>query len=250
MNPVKKSPLLILLFCFTVTGYSDAFNYEVGDVFESKKRTTSVLLYKSKVDLHQRVREPNAATGNCGKNIRKSASKCYWIEYYFVGKRKRERIGNSKLAAENRLREVQTAKAEGRYVRKNKNAGITLGELSDWYLGLSEVKEKRSNKDIAICLKNVISRIGEKQIALQLTMGQIEQFRQRRLSEKTQTGRPAKPSTVNRDVANFKAMLNRAVEFSVIEYNPIKKIRQLEENNVRDKNIDFRRIQTTNPKLF
>ena len=64
MNPVKKSPLLILLFCFTVTGYSDAFNYEVGDVFESKKRTTSVLLYKSKLDLHQRVREPDAATGN------------------------------------------------------------------------------------------------------------------------------------------------------------------------------------------
>ena len=181
----------------------------------------------------------------CGKNIRKVACKCYWIDIYYYGRRRRERIGHSKLAAENRLREVQTAKAEGRYVRKNKNADITLGELSDWYLGLSEVKEKRSNKDIAICLKNVISRIGEKQIALQLTMGQIEHFRQRRLSEKTQTGRPAKPSTVNRDVANFKAMLNRAVEFSVIEYNPIKKIRQLEENNVRERILtseEFKRL--------
>ena len=64
MNLVKKSLLLILLFCFAVAGYSDASNYEVGDVFESKKRTTSVLLYKSKLDLHQRVREPDAATGN------------------------------------------------------------------------------------------------------------------------------------------------------------------------------------------
>jgi len=64
MNLVKKSLFLILLFCFAVTGYSDASNYEVGDVFESKKRTTSVLLYKSKLDLHQRVREPDAATGN------------------------------------------------------------------------------------------------------------------------------------------------------------------------------------------
>ena len=64
MNLVKKSLFLVLLFCFAVTGYSDASNYEVGDVFESKKRTTSVLLYKSKLDLHQRVREPNAATGN------------------------------------------------------------------------------------------------------------------------------------------------------------------------------------------
>ena len=64
MNPVKKNLFLILLFCFTLTCYSDASNYEVGDVFESKKRTTSVLLYKSKLDLHQRVREPDAATGN------------------------------------------------------------------------------------------------------------------------------------------------------------------------------------------
>ena len=64
MNLVKKSLFLVLLFCFAVAGYSDAPNYEVGDVFESKKRTTSVLLYKSKLDLHQRVREPDAATGN------------------------------------------------------------------------------------------------------------------------------------------------------------------------------------------
>ena len=64
MNLVKKSLFLVLLFCFAVAGYSDDSNYGVGDVFESKKRTTSVLLYKSKLDLHQRVREPNAATGN------------------------------------------------------------------------------------------------------------------------------------------------------------------------------------------
>lgn len=40
----------------------------------------------------------------CGKNIRKASSKNYWIEYYVGGKRKRERIGQSKQAAENRLR--------------------------------------------------------------------------------------------------------------------------------------------------
>ena len=59
-----KKIFLLFLLCFAVNGYSDATNFEVGDVFESKKRTTSVLLYKSKLDLHQRVREPDAATGN------------------------------------------------------------------------------------------------------------------------------------------------------------------------------------------
>ena len=48
----------------------------------------------------------------CGHNVQKTGSKNYWIDYYIDGKRTRERIGRSKQAAENRLREVQTAKAE------------------------------------------------------------------------------------------------------------------------------------------
>ena len=56
-----KKIFLLFLLCFAVNGYSDASNYEVGDVFESKKRTTSVLLYKSKLDLKELVREPFAS---------------------------------------------------------------------------------------------------------------------------------------------------------------------------------------------
>ena len=72
----------------------------------------------------------------CGKNIRKASCKNYWIEYYIGGKRKRERIGQSKQAAENRLKEIETAKAEGRYIRKNKKAEVNLIELREWYLDL------------------------------------------------------------------------------------------------------------------
>ena len=41
----------------------------------------------------------------CGHNVQKAGSKNYWIEYYLVGKRTRERIGMSKQVAENRLLE-------------------------------------------------------------------------------------------------------------------------------------------------
>ena len=59
----------------------------------------------------------------------KSDSKNYWIDYYINGKRTRERIiGRSKQAAENRLREVETAKAEGNHIKKNKSSMISLGE--------------------------------------------------------------------------------------------------------------------------
>ena len=50
----------------------------------------------------------------CGYNVQKAGYKNYWIEYYLDGKRTRERIGRSKLAAENRLREIQTATVEER----------------------------------------------------------------------------------------------------------------------------------------
>ena len=71
---------------------------------------------------------------NVVTNVQKANSKNYWIEYYWEGKRTKERIGMSKQAAENRLREVQTAKAEGRTIHKNKDTIITLGNLREWYL--------------------------------------------------------------------------------------------------------------------
>ena len=84
----------------------------------------------------------NGRTYTCIHNVQKINSKNYWIEYYLDGKRIRERIGRSKQAAENRLREVQTAKAEGRHIKKNKNPITSLGALRDWYLDLPDVKQK------------------------------------------------------------------------------------------------------------
>ncbi len=171
----------------------------------------------------------------CGHNVQKTGSKNYWIHYYIDGKRTRERIGRSKQAAENRLREVQTAKAEGRHINKNKNDSITLGQLRDWYLDLSEIKQKRSLNDIRIFLNNCVERMGNIRVS-QLKPANIEYFRQLRLSEiSSKIGRPVQPSTINRDVANFRAMLNKAVDYSLIESNPIGRIKQLEENNVRER---------------
>jgi len=171
----------------------------------------------------------------CGHNVQKTGSKNYWIEYYLVGKRTRERIGMSKQAAENRLREVKTAKAEGRHINKKKNDAITLGQLRDWYLDLSEIKQKRSYSDIRLCINNCVNRIGNIK-AGQLKTLNIEKFRQIRLSEiSVRKGKPVQPSTINRDVANFRAMLNKAVDYSLIESNPVGQIKQLEENNVRER---------------
>ena len=171
----------------------------------------------------------------CGNKVQKADSKKYWIEYYLNGKRTRERIGRSKQAAENRFREIQTAKAEKRHININKNVLVNLGELRDWYLELSEVKQKRSYSDIAHCVSIVVKHIGENTTASQLEQKHVEEFRKFRLKVNSIRGRPAKPATINRNVANFRAMLNRAVDFGKLEINPLGRINQLEENNIRER---------------
>jgi len=174
-------------------------------------------------------------TCKCGHNVQKTSSKNYWIEYYIEGKRTRERIGRSKQAAENRFREIQTTKAEGRHINKNKNSLVNLGNLRDWYLDLPEVMQKRSFRHIQTSINIVVSHVGQKLSLSQLGPEDIEKFRKIRLRENTLWGRPAKPATVNRNVANFRAMLNRAVDYGKLEINPIGRIKQLEENNIRER---------------
>ena len=171
----------------------------------------------------------------CGYNVQKAGYKNYWIEYYLDGKRTRERIGRSKLATENRLREIQTATVEERNIKKNKNAVITIGALRDWYLDLPEVKQKRSFKAMAKCIEIVSDHLGEKKYASQISPADIQSFQRNRLSTNTIWGRPAKPATVNRNVANFKAMFNRAMDYGKLEKNPVIRVKQLDENNVRER---------------
>ena len=179
----------------------------------------------------------------CGHNVQKAGYKNYWIEYYLEGNSIRQRIGRSKLAAENLLREVQTAKAEERIISKNKNAITTIATLRDWYLDLPEVRQKRSFKAIVKCIEIVVDHLGEKKYANQTSPADIQSFQRNRLSTNTLWGRPAKPATINRYVANFKAMLNRALDYGKLEINPLIRVKQLEENNVRERLLDQEKFE-------
>ena len=168
------------------------------------------------------------ACHKCSFQISKVSSKCYWIDYRVNGKRRRERIGTSKKAALHREREVLSAIAEKRHIELNKNSEVSLSQLRDWYVGLTEVQQKRSFVDIKNCIENVISIVGENTLVYDLEINMLESYRKQRLAF-------VKPATINRDVANFRAMLNKAVDYNILHSNPIGRIKQLEENNVRQR---------------
>ena len=181
----------------------------------------------------------------CGKKIRKESNKCYWIEYYIDGQRKRERIGHSKLAAENRFREVQTAKVEGRYIKNVKGVKLTLNELRKWYLSLSEVRNLSTYNTLLSRVAHPVRIIGESKYASSLSLDDIEHYRLSRGQEESRWSKNNKvtAATINKEISAFKSMLNFAVKYGKIESNPIIKAAKLKDDNVRQRIISQNELE-------
>lgn len=170
----------------------------------------------------------------CGFKIKKAAHKNYWIEYYFGGQRKRERIGPSKAAAEQRLRDVLKSRAEERFIKKDKNAKVSFDQLSNWYLKLPQIKSKRSYDRDELSL-NTIKPFFTGKMVKDLTLNFLEGYRQKRLGDNSIHKRPVKSATVNREMACLRHMLNLAEAEGMIDSIPFKGLKALKENNVRER---------------
>jgi integrase len=172
----------------------------------------------------------------CGFALKKFSGKTYWIEFYDeTGKRRRERIGSSKEAAEHRLREVLRARTEGRHIEKDGAVTIRLKELADWYEKLPEVIAKRSFTRDKKSIKKLLEGLRGDTKIKDITPGKVDAYRQHRL-QTTSTrypGQTIKPATVNREIACLKSMLSKAVRHGLIRENPLLRYRMLEEHNVR-----------------
>jgi len=175
----------------------------------------------------------------CGTNLNKTAGKVYWIDYFIDGYRRRERIGPSKAAAEQRLREVLSAKVEGRYIRKSPDGCTLFKDLARWYLALPEVKAKRSyGRDQEIVAK-LVAFFGDR-LLRDITPSLVEAYRQKRLQEpSTRTGHTrgdlTAPATVNREIACLKTIFNKAIRNGRAERHPCRGVKMLKENNERDR---------------
>lgn len=173
----------------------------------------------------------------CGFALAKFSGRVWWIEYYDHDKRlRRERIGPNKAAAEQRLREILSARTEGRYIKKSPDALSRFKDLAAWYLELPEVKAKRSFKRDKELIGNLLPHFGDK-LLKDISPALVETYRQARLSEPSRRTPQAltKPATVNREVACLKTIFNKAVKNGKAEKNPAQGVKHLKENNERDR---------------
>jgi integrase len=174
----------------------------------------------------------------CGFVLAKFSGKVYWVEWYQNGQRNRKRIGPNKAAAEQWQREVLSARAEGRYIKKSPDALTLFKVLATWYLDLPEVKAKRSYKRDKELIANLLPHFGDK-LLKDIAPALVESYRQKRLSEpsrRTPNSLTA-PATVNREVACLKTIFNKAVKNGKAEKNPVQGVKHLKENNERDRTL-------------
>ncbi len=173
----------------------------------------------------------------CGFKLRKASGKVYWIEYYDNGRRRRERIGPSKKAAEQRRREVLKLRTEERVIEKDPAARLSLGELFKWYLSLPEVKAKDSYDRDEHFIAHLKRLLGEGTRVRDITPGKMESYQEQRLAEPSPI-HPKKnitPCEVNKEVTCLKTIFNRAVRHGKLKVNPIATVKRLPENNIRQK---------------
>jgi integrase len=181
---------------------------------------------------------PKADQCKCGVGLKKIGGKSYWIEYYDdTGKRRRERIGPSKAAAEQRLREVLKARTEGRFIDKDPGIRLTLKHLSDWYKELQDVQAKRTYRKEFSSIKNLLRIIGASTPVNSIKPGTIDDYQTTRLAEWSprHPGQRVRPATVNREVACLRAMFTRALRHGKVKSNPIEAVAKLPENNIRQR---------------
>jgi integrase len=146
------------------------------------------------------------------------------IGYTVDGRRVREAIGPSKKLAEMVLKKRVTEAIENRWFSK-RNVGLTpFSELAETYIS-RHISLLRSPKTERVRVLFWKRHFGNRPIG-QITRAELQDWQ----VKKRQTNKPA---TVNRELGRLRHMLNKAVEWELLDTNPMERLKFLRENNAR-----------------
>ena len=205
---------------------------------------------KEKKEKHCSERNPYGikTCRSCGRSLKRGGG-VYWIDLRVHGKRRRERIGPSKEAAELRLGEIRRAIVEERHINRDKGARMSLGELVGWYLALPEVDAKKSWRRDVQMLGAVTRHLGENTLIKDINKGLMDGYATERLKEDSpaRKGGRIRPATVNKQRMALNTALNRALAHGKLDVNLLAgKMKKLNEDNIRERVLsgeEFERLQ-------
>jgi integrase len=143
----------------------------------------------------------------------------YYLDYYFRGRRVREKVGSSKGAAV-RARSVREGEIlQGRFKIVPKRGAPMFEILADKYSSLVSI-HKRGHHVERFIIKTLKAYFGKYRVS-DLTVEDAEKY-------KTKRSLSVRPATVNRGLTVAKHMLAKAVEWKMITENPFRGVRNLD----------------------
>jgi integrase len=163
--------------------------------------------------------------------IRKRGKK-YYIDVYYKGTRIRECVGESKRLAERVYAKRKAELVENKFFDKRKVSKTKLSELVELYLEYSKTHKRSYERDRS-STKTLLKYMGDRKLN-QITPLRIEEYIKTRLNQISYRKKgKVSPATVNRELACLKHMFTKAIEWSLIYQNPVKKVKSLKERNKR-----------------
>jgi integrase len=143
----------------------------------------------------------------------------YYLDFYFRGRRIREKVSSSKGAAV-RARSVREGEIlQGRFKIVAKRGAPTFEILADKYLSLVSI-HKRGHHVERYIIKTLKAHFGKYRVS-DLTVEDAEKY-------KTKRSRSVRPADINRGPTLAKHMLAKAVEWKMIVDNPFRGVRNLD----------------------
>src|SRR5437868_12743448 len=146
------------------------------------------------------------------------------IDFTINGRRVREGISTNKRLAEMVLAKRMSDAIEGRYFNKRNPGCMPFNQFAEKYLK-EVVPLMKSVRSETIRVRRWIRDLGSKPLG-QITRAELETWQR-------ETRLRCKPSTVNRELGRLRHMFNRAVDWGLLEENPMKGLKFLRENNAR-----------------
>lgn len=168
----------------------------------------------------------------------------WWIDYSYLGRRHRQKIGPRKKEAEDALSQIRVQITAGTFVleseRKaaedNKPKPITLTTFADeefipWSKGHHSDK---SHIRIVSMIQHHLKPVFGAQPLSEITTKQIEDYMIKRQRSRYKRGTktfPTSEATINRELCGMKVMLRKAVEWGFLEVSVVHGIRAFKEKN-------------------
>ena len=149
----------------------------------------------------------------------------WYIDYYILGRRKREKVGPNKAQARVVLQKRKVQIAERKFLDVQRHQKVKFQEMVKLYIKTYSKPNKRSSWRDEISLGHLSSFFGAKCLH-ELTPLDVEKYKVERLKK-------VAPATVNRELACLKHMFNKAIEWGKAKENPARKVKLLREENRR-----------------